>query len=299
MRHRLEYAPVWLLVRLMGLLPRSMARALGMAAGQAVYLLHGKLRRVGLRNLEIAFPQKRLEERRAIVRSVFRNLGRQFADFCELPKLTRDNVAHLAVYDGLENLEKAQARGRGVLVLTGHFGGWEIGSYAHSVYGHPMTLIVRDLDNPYIDEFIRGMRTRDGNTTVDNRDFARGILRAARAGEAVGILMDTNMTPPQGVFVDFFGHEASTASGLARVALKTGAAVVPGFTFWDEAQGKYVITFWPEIDLVRTNDAEADVVANTAAFTKVIEAAVRQRPEQWLWVHRRWKTRPPGSEPMY
>jgi len=127
----------------------------------------------------------------------------------------------------------------------------------------------------------------------------RGLLGALKAGETVGILMNQNMTPPQGVFVDFFGKAACTASGVARVALRTDAAVVPAFTLWDAAQGKYRVQFDPALELVRTGDEEADAVANTAAFTKVIESYARQYPEQWLWVHRRWKTRPEGDASVY
>jgi KDO2-lipid IV(A) lauroyltransferase len=138
-----------------------------------------------------------------------------------------------------------------------------------------------------------------GNRAVDKDNFVRGLLSAMKAGETVGILMDTNMTPPQGVFVDFFGIPACTASGLARIALRTDAAVVPGFTLWDRALGKYRLRFDPALTLVRTGDEEADIVANTALFTKVIEQYVRRYPDQWLWVHRRWKTRPPGEKSLY
>ena len=142
-------------------------------------------------------------------------------------------------------------------------------------------------------------RTASGNSTFDKDDFARGLLAAMRAGETVGILMDTNMTPPQGVFVDFFGIPACTASGLARIALRTDAAVVPGFTIWDNGLGKYRLRFDPALQLIRTGDLEADIVANTQRLTKVIEDYVRKHPEQWLWVHRRWKTRPAGEKPLY
>jgi KDO2-lipid IV(A) lauroyltransferase len=120
-----------------------------------------------------------------------------------------------------------------------------------------------------------------------------------RAGETVGILMDTNMTPPQGVFVPYFGQLACTASGLARVALKTDAAVVPGFLLWHEARQKYILRFGQPLPLIRSGDADADVLANTAAFTAMIEQFVRQNPDQWLWMHRRWKTRPAGQPGVY
>jgi KDO2-lipid IV(A) lauroyltransferase len=299
MRHRLEYAPVWLLVRILGVLPRPLARAAGIAIAHAVRLLHRRLTRVGMRNLQLAFPEMPERQRKRILRGVFTSLGRLLAEVCRFPRYTPENVSRVAVYDGLENFLAAEQRGKGVLFLTAHLGGWEVGSFAHSLYGHKLHIVVRPLDNPYLDALVRTYRTLHGNTTFDKQDFARGLLGAMKAGETVGILMDTNMTPPQGVFVDFFGHLACTASGVARVALRTHAAVVPAFTIWDAKLGKYRIRFDPMLELARTADAEADVVANTAMFTKAIEGYARRYPEQWLWVHRRWKTRPPGEPPLY
>ena len=299
MRQRIEYLAVWLLVRTLGVLPRSLARAAGSAISGLTYLLHARLRRVGQKNLKMALPELTEAERKRILRTVFAGLGRQLAEFSQFPRYTRDNVSQVAVYEGFENFDAARAQGRGVLFLTAHVGAWEIGSFAHSIYGNPMNIVVRDLDNKLVDGLVRRYRTLHGNVTFDNRDFARGLLGAMRGGETVGILMDTNMTPPQGVFVDFFGIPACTASGLARVALKTGAAVVPAFTIWDSAIGKYKISFAPALTLIQTGNAEADAVSNTALFTKAIESCVREHPEQWLWVHRRWKTRPPGEAPIY
>lgn len=299
MRHRLEYAPVWVLVRILGGLPRPLARAMGIMLGQTVRLLHPRLSRVAMRNLQLALPEMPEADRRRIVRGVFTSLGRLLAEVCRFPRYTRENVSQVAVYDGLENFLAAEQRGKGVLFLTAHLGGWEVGSFAHSLYGHKLHIVVRPLDNPYLDALIRRYRTLHGNTTFDKQDFARGLLSAMKAGETVGVLMDTNMTPPQGVFVDFFGHLACTASGVARVALRTDAAVVPAFSIWDEKLGKYRIRFDPMLELVRTGDDAADVAANTASFTKAIEGYVRQYPEQWLWVHRRWKTRPEGEAGIY
>jgi KDO2-lipid IV(A) lauroyltransferase len=299
MRHRLEYAPVWLLVRTAGALPRPLARGFFIVLAHVIRLLHGRLRRVALRNLEIAFPELKPRERRRIARRLFTHLGRQLAEFCLLPRYTRANVGRVAIYDGFENFAAAQARGKGVLFLTAHFGGWEIGSFVHSLHGHPLHIVIRPLDNPYLDRMVDRYRTLHGNRTFPKQDFARGLLEAMRAGETVGILMDQNMTPPAGVFVDFFGQPACTASGLARVALRTDAAVVPAFTIWDDQLGKYRVHFDPALTLQRTGDDEADAVANTALFTRVIEEYARKYPEQWLWVHRRWKTRPEGAPPLY
>lgn len=299
MRYRLEYALAWLLIRGISILPRPVARAAGIGLGQLVYLLHGKLRRVGMRNLQLAFPNKSAHERRRILRGEFTSLGRQLAEVCLFPSYTRENVTKIVVYDGFENFERAEARGKGVIYLTAHLGGWELSAFSHSIQGHPLHVVMRGMDNPFLDRFITHLRTMHGNRAVDKDNFVRGLLSAMKAGETVGILMDTNMTPPQGVFVDFFGIPACTASGLARIALRTDAAVVPGFTIWDRKLRKYRLRFDPALALIRTGDEEADIVANTALFTKVIEQYVRLYPDQWLWVHRRWKTRPAGEKSLY
>lgn len=299
MRYRLEYALAWLLIRGISILPRPVARAAGIGLGQLVYLLHGKLRRVGMRNLQLAFPEKSAHERRRILRGEFTSLGRQLAEVCLFPSYTRENVTKIVVYDGFENFERAEARGKGVIYLTAHLGGWELSAFSHSIQGHPLHVVMRGMDNPFLDRFITHLRTMHGNRAVDKDNFVRGLLSAMKAGETVGILMDTNMTPPQGVFVDFFGIPACTASGLARIALRTDAAVVPGFTIWDRELRKYRLRFDPALALIRTGDEEADIVANTALFTKVIEEYVRRYPDQWLWVHRRWKTRPAGEKSLY
>ncbi|HEY1265552.1 MAG TPA: lysophospholipid acyltransferase family protein [Terriglobales bacterium] len=299
MRQRLEYAIAWPLIKLLGALPRPLARAAAIALAQTVYRLHPRLRRVGLRNLALAFPDKTNNERVKILRGEFTSLGRQLAEVCHFPRYTRENVGQVVVYDGLENYEQAFARGKGVLFLTAHFGGWELSAFTHSLHGHWMHVVMRAMDNPYLDRMIRHYRTMHGNTTVDKDDFVRGLLAAMKKGEVVGILMDTNMTPPQGIFVDYFGIPACTASGLARIALRTDAAVVPTFTIWDPALGKYRLRFDPALHLIRTGEQEADIAANTQLFTKIIEDYVRRYPEQWLWVHRRWKTRPEGQPSLY
>ena len=299
MRQKAEYALAWLAVKAIGVLPRPLARATGIAISQTVYLLHVRLRRVGMRNLAMAFPQKSRRERRRILRGEFTSLGRQLAEVCLFPRYTRQNVSQVVVYEGFENYERAYNRGKGVLFLTAHLGGWELSAFTHSLHGHPLHIVMRPLDNERLDRLIRDYRTMHGNTTVDKDEFVRGLLSATKAGETVGILMDTNMTPPQGIFVPFFGIPACTASGLARIALRTDAAVVPGFTIWDPELGKYRLRFDPAVNLARTGNVEEDVVANTAQFTKVIEDYVRRYPDQWLWVHRRWKTRPEGEPPLY
>ncbi|MFL6439515.1 MAG: lysophospholipid acyltransferase family protein [Terriglobales bacterium] len=299
MRVNLEYALVWLVVRTLGALPRSLSRAVGMFVAVGAYAVMGRLRKVGMRNLQIAFPKMPQKEKRRIIFKLFVGFGRHLAEFCMFPRYTRENAGAVATYEGFENFDKARAAGRGVLFLTGHFGGWEIGSFVHSIFGNPMKIVVRRLDNPKVDALVERYRTLHGNETFAKEDFARGLLGAMKAGETVGILMDTNMTPPQGVFVDFFGTPACTAAGVARVALRSGAAVVPAFTIWDNLLRKYRVRFDPALTLVSTGNDEADAVANTALFTRVIQNYATHYPEQWLWVHRRWKTRPQGESPLY
>jgi len=287
------------MVGLLGRAPRGVARRLGAAIGWFAWVMLGRLRRVGRQNLQMAFPEKTAAERERILRRLYRNLGWQLAEFCQMRGYSAERASRFIRYEGLENYLAAKAKGRGVLVVTGHLGAWELSSFYHSLMGHPMGMVIRRLDNALVDTLVNRIRCMHGNTVFHKDDFARGLLSAMRAGETVGILLDTNMTPPQGIFVPFFGVQACTGAALARVALKTEAAVLPGFLLWEESEQRYVLHFGAEVALVRTGDAEQDTVANTALFTKAIEGYVRRYPEQWLWVHRRWKTRPEGEKAIY
>jgi KDO2-lipid IV(A) lauroyltransferase len=298
-REKLEFAAVWGLVRFLGILPRGLARGLGAAIGEFAYLGLSRLRRVGMRNLELAFPQSSKDSLEQILKEVYRNLGYLLAEFCLMPRYAPQQANQWIRYEGLENYLAARDKGKGVLVLTGHLGAWELSSFYHSLMGYPMGMVIRRLDNPLVDRFVNRIRCQYGNRVIHKDDFARGLIASMRAGETVGILMDTNMTPPQGVFVPFFGVEACTASGMARVAARTGAAVVPGFLLWEKSEKRYVLRFGEELPVANTGDAEADALENTAAFTAVIESYIRRYPEQWLWMHRRWKTRPEGEKGIY
>jgi KDO2-lipid IV(A) lauroyltransferase len=299
LREAIEFGALWVIVHTLRALPRRWARWLGAAVGRVAYLLLGRLRNVGVRNLELAFPQMPRPERDRILRMEYRNLGWQLAEFCQMSAYTLARAGRFIRYDGLEHYLNARDRGRGVLVLTGHLGAWELSSFYHSLAGYPMGMVIRRLDNPLVDRFVNRIRCQHGNRVLHKDDFARGLLGSMRAGETVGILMDTNMTPPQGLFVPFFGVPACAASGLARVALKTGAAVLPGFLLWEESEQQYVLRFGPELALAATGNTEADIMDNTARLTAVLEEVIRQYPSQWLWMHRRWKTRPPGEPPLY
>ena len=297
---RLEYGAVRLLLAVLGALPRNVARRVGVGLAMLARPLLGGLNRFGSQNLHIAFPELSDGQKHGLLREQYRSLGRLMAEFAQMRGYSASRVtAEVMRYDGLEHYLAAREKGRGVLVLTGHLGAWELSSFVHSLLGYPMGMVIRRLDNPLVDDLVNGIRCMHGNRILHKDDFARGLLREMHAGGTVGILMDTNMTPPQGVFVPFFGRQACTASGLARVARKTGAAVIPGFLLWNEAEGRYVLHFGAELELQQTDDAEADALANTAMFARVTEGYVRQYPGQWLWLHRRWKTRPPGELPIY
>lgn len=299
MRQRFEFGLVWFLVKTLGVLPRGVARKVGAGIGWLAYAATPRLRRAGLRNLALAFPDTPAAQRETILRGMYRQLGWQLAEFCHMPGYTLQRASQFIRYEGLEHYMAAKQRGQGVLVLTGHLGAWEMSSFYHSLAGYPMGMVIRKLDNPWVNRLVNDIRTQHGNRVLPKDDFARGLIAAMRAGETVGVLMDTNMTPPQGVFVDFFGHAACTASGVARVALRTGAAVLPGFLVWEPAEKMYVLHFLPELPLADTGDAERDAMTNTQTFTTALEQVIRRYPEQWLWVHRRWKTRPPGEPPLY
>lgn len=292
-----EYLGVRLLLGLLGRLPRRAARGVGAAIGWTAFLLLKRLRSVGRQNLGLAFPNLGASARDRLLRQEYRHLGHLLAEFALMPRYRRASMTFIR-YDGLDRYLAASAKGRGVLVLTGHLGAWELSSFFHSIMGHRMGMVIRRLDNPLIDAYVNRIRCLHGNRVLPKDDFARGLLAEIRSGGTVGILMDTNMTPPQGVFVPFFGVEACSASGLARVARKTGAAVLPGFLL-AQGDGTYVLHFGSELELQVTNDVEADALANTARFTSELESYIRSWPEQWLWMHRRWKTRPLGQPRLY
>jgi Kdo2-lipid IVA lauroyltransferase/acyltransferase len=299
MRKRLEFVLVWAAVKLLSLPPRSVARSIGAFIGRLALLLTPRLAGVGDLNLRLAFPEKSAAERQQTLRKLYRNLGWLLAEFCQMPHYTPETTRRFIRYEGLEHYLAARDEGKGVLILTGHLGAWELSSFYHSLMGYPMSIVIRRLDNPRVDSLVNHIRCLHGNQVLHKDDFARGLLASMRRGETVGILMDTNMTPPQGSFVDFFGQAACTGTGLARIAMKTGARVLPGFLLWEEATEQYVLRFGAPLCLATSENVEADAIANTALFTKVIEDYVRQYPDQWLWVHRRWKTRPQGEAPIY
>jgi KDO2-lipid IV(A) lauroyltransferase len=298
LRDRVEYLAAAGVLRLLGVLPRALACGVCEVLALASYYLWPRLGKVGLFNLELAFPELSRRERRRILLRTFRNLGRMLADFASFPRLNRENIERLIVYDGFEHYAQARDRGQGVIFLTGHFGNWELSSFAHSLYGYPLNFTVRQMDNPLLDALITKYRTLSGGRPVEKNDFARRALQALKQGEAVGVLMDTNMLASEGIFVELLGRLACTTTAPARLARKTGAGLVLGLAIWDSTLGKYRLRFEP-VPWIAHEDAEQEIRLNTANFTRLLEDYIRRYPDQWLWVHRRWKTRPTGEPPLY
>lgn len=228
-----------------------------------------------------------------------RNLGWQAVEFARLGSYTKANIETFLVLDGHENFLEAQKRGKGVLVLTGHIGAWELSSYAHALYGYPLHYMARPIDNALVDALVNRYRCASGNQPIFKNDSARAMLKILKEGGTIGILADQNTLPAEGAFVDFFGTPACTTTGIARVALHTDAAVVPGYAVWDEKMEKYRLKFEPAVELTRSDDVERDIIQNTQRFAKIIESIVREYPEQWVWVHARWKIRPNGERDLY
>jgi KDO2-lipid IV(A) lauroyltransferase len=248
-----------------------------------------RLRRIALRNLELAGFANREE----IADGVFRSLARLVIHFARLPKMNRENIGHWIRYDGLQHFTSALKRGRGVLVATAHLGNWELSAFAHAWMTAPMHIVVRPLDNPRIDDLVERRRALSGNHIIRKKEAAREILRALGAGEAVGILIDQNVGLAEGVFVDFFGVKACAGTAFVKFAHHSGAAVVPGFALWSEEEKRYILRFYPELPM------SGNVQADTQAVHTMLERVIREYPDQWLWIHRRWKTRPAGEPPIY
>jgi KDO2-lipid IV(A) lauroyltransferase len=295
----MQYAVAWTLIKTLGVLPRGMARAIAAVGVRMLLFALPKLKKTAEFNLRLAFPEWTDAQRRSTLKKMTRNLGWMAAEFARMPSYTKENIEGVVILDGHENFLAGHSRGKGVLYLTGHIGAWELSSFAHALYGFPLHYMARPLDNKPLDAMVNEYRGLSGNKPIFKNESARVMLRILKEAGTVGILADQNTMPGEGVFVDFFGTLACTTTGIARVALHTDAAVVPGYAYWDEKLRKYRLRFEPPVELLRTGDAERDIVENTQRFAKVIEEIVRKYPEQWVWIHARWKARPKGEAPIY
>jgi KDO2-lipid IV(A) lauroyltransferase len=295
----LQFALVWICVKTLEVLPRAAARAVAGSGAWLLLLALPKLRKTAEFNLQLAFPEWTGKQRALVLRKMTRNLGWMAAEFARLPRYSAENIEHTVILDGHENFLAGKSRGKGVLVLTGHIGAWELSSFAHALYGFPLWYMARPLDNKRLDIMVNDYRGLSGNQAIFKNESARTMLRVLKEAGTIGILADQNTMPEEGVFVDFFGTPACTTTGIARVALHTDAAVVPGYAYWDENLRKYRLRFEPPVELTRSGDTERDILENTQKFAKVIEGIIREHPEQWVWIHARWKTRPAGEARLY
>ena len=293
LRNWTEYAVAWAAVQSLARTPLRTAHRLGRMYAGLLDRAIPRLRRVAMQNLELALPELGAARHREIVDGVFRSIGRLLVTFARFPSIRRETLPQWIRAEGGEHFAEALKRGRGVLFATAHLGNWELSAFAHALITGPMHVLVRPLDNPLIDRLVERRRALSGNSVISKRDFARAILKALAANEAVGVLIDQNASLDTGVFVDFFGVPACAGPGFARIAAHSGAAVIPGFALWCEAERRYVLRFYPRVEM--TGDAARD----TQALQSVLEEVVRAYPDQWLWIHRRWKTRPPGAPPLY
>jgi len=265
------------------------------------YAIARDLRRTGAINLRLAFPEKSDEERAQLLRECFDSLGRQLGLFSQMSSRSREALRNLVEVQNLEILEEARkTHGDNLIYYTGHLGAWELTSFGVSLLGYPFTFLVRRIDNPRIERLVDSVRARFGNTTLDKLSAARSMLKIMRSGEtALGLLPDLNTLDDEAIFVDFFGVPAATTFLMAKFALRTNTPILPFSAPWSEEKGKYLLIVEPAVTFERTDDEEENVRRLTAAITQRVENQIRNYPGQWLWIHKRWKTRPPGEPSIY
>jgi KDO2-lipid IV(A) lauroyltransferase len=275
-----------------GTLPMRLSWKLAEFLGQVWFQVDRRHRQVAFSNLKIAWGDELNEnERRTIACRNFIHLARVVLELPYLRKLTSADLDGFVTFHGIEHFKGALHKGRGVLLLASHFGNWELMALAFSLRYFPINIVVRPLDNPFLDKLITKIRTRGGNNLIPKKGSVRKMLRLLAAGDAVALLLDQNPTWDEGVFVPFFNEIACTNKVLSIIALRTGAPVIPAFNV-RQPDGSYRVFCEPEVALTGSGDTTRDVQENTAKFNKIIETYVRRYPEQWFWVHRRWKTRP-------
>jgi KDO2-lipid IV(A) lauroyltransferase len=292
-RNGAEYFAAVVVLKTIEWAPPVLANVLARVYARMLDLALPRLRRVAYRNLQMALPELSAARREEIAGGVFRSIARVLVAFAKFPAVRRDTVKQWTRCEGMEYVQAALRRGRGVLFATAHLGNWELSAYAYALLAGPMDVVVRPLDNPLVDELVERRRGLSGNRAIGKREYARAILKALAENRAVGVLVDQNSAADAGVFVNFFGRKACVGAGFAKLAARSGAAVIPGFAVWEEAEKRYVLRFRPPVEIT------GDVVRDTQAIQSEIERAIREHPDQWLWIHRRWKTRPAGEPEIY
>jgi Kdo2-lipid IVA lauroyltransferase/acyltransferase len=293
-RYRLEARAAALAARTIARLPRRSMLAVGRWLGT----LWGELDRrhvaIAAANLRRSFPH--WDEARAwrTARAVYRHFGAAMIDLLWLDARSGEEVRALVEVQGREHVEAAMAQGKGALLVTGHIGNWELHGLAHGDLFGPIGVIARPLDNPALDRRLCALRARGGNTVIFKQKALATVIRLLREGRGVAVLIDQNVQEKDGIFVEFFGRPAATTTVAAALGLKTGCALVPTHTVL-LPDGRYRLVYEPPVALEPTGDRGADIAALTQALTRRIESWVGETPEQWLWLHRRWKTQPPPA----
>ncbi|HET9794323.1 MAG TPA: lysophospholipid acyltransferase family protein [Thermoanaerobaculia bacterium] len=293
-REAAEHAAVRGAMAALSVIPDGARSRLARSAARLYYRLGRNRRAIALANLRLAFPALSDEERSAIARRCAENFGGVFFDFLAATKLSRDALREAVAIEGGENYRSAVARGKGVFLLSAHFGNWEIGALAAGLLGDPIASVVRPLDNPRLDRELSRLRGKFGNRTIGKKHAAREVLREMRHGGTVAILIDQNVLAREAVFVPFFGRLAATSPALGLLQKKTDAAVVPVFCR-PRGRGRYALRFERPIVIGDLPEGERSAEALTARYTRVTEDAVRAEPALWLWMHNRWRTRPAGE----
>jgi KDO2-lipid IV(A) lauroyltransferase len=298
----LEYAVARTIVGFLGILPHRVALFVSTRIARLGYYLLGNLRKVGYRNLEIAMPELQQPEREKLVKGSFESLGRVLGEVSQFHKATPARLEHLIEFHIdhlLELYAKVRHQGRGAIVVTGHIGNWELFVFAFAAIYEPMSYLARPIDNPLIEEMTVRIRSRFGNRPINKTNSVMVASKILREGGILGILADVNAHPKEGVFVPLFGVPACTSTGAALLAIRTNSVIVPMCAVWDREKNEYVAIHGEIIEPAMTGDRKSDVAETTARFTAEIEKFVRAYPDQWLWIHKRWKTRPPGEKSLY
>ncbi|MGB5217397.1 MAG: lysophospholipid acyltransferase family protein [Smithella sp.] len=271
-------------------IPHGVRKGFFLSLFYLFYLVGVKNRLITLHNLMRSFPEKNPEEIDRLAIGVYRHFAMVAADFFDLPYMNRENIHKWVEVEGLENYQKAIAQGKGLLTIVAHFGNWELMTIAIPFFLKPIEIVYRPLDNKVIDNVVEYVRTMQGNDLIPKGGSGKKIMELLRQNHLIGILSDQNVAKKEGVFVDFFGRPACTGAGLAVMAMRSGAPVLPIFMARKKAdQYKFIIK--PAVKAVCTDDYEADLVANTQRFTKIIEDVIREYPDQYFWFHQRWKTK--------
>ena len=298
-RANLEYLPVAALIRMFAAMPVERAVKVGASLGSIIMRLDLGNRPIAAKNLEIAFPDLAPDARLRILTAMYRNWGRVIAEWPHSGELNRANLENFVTYDGIENLNQALvlAEKRGAIILTAHYGNFELLPLAHSMYGHRLAMIHRANRNPPIDREIRRVRTSFGAEIIERKQAGLAMVKYLRRKWQVAVALDLDVR--DGVFVNFFGMKACTSDGVARIAMATRAAVVPAFMVRDGHSARHRITVLPVMEMTVSRNREECVRENTQRMTAAIEMMIRRHPDHWNWIHRRWKTRPKGEKRFY